>query len=358
MRVFRLWVGREDGERDDSGVGGRTFGAWWRPELASGVANMSPAERSILSTVAERVRPFVTTAPNRVRTMVALARRGYLESVAVGGHVGFTATPNGRRALAKSKKMAAYASERGADHHQPKPEKWAYAQSLRDAGWTLDAIGASLGCTRERVRQKTLGRGQSGSAHPVDPIKLTALLRDPTVTSLAIIVERTGHSTTTLRECYTALGLLPAALRLMRWRRIAPTRRRYAALILREYERLGRTPTTHELSAAMGMNPTASAPILGNVFGSVRRAMEYVGIEPRSPGGPGHLVARRRGPTCTKCGTPWHVTKSGFEYCKVCSYDAKRRYASSVATTSAARHPKTENSAADLPLSQHGDDNR
>lgn len=170
---------------------------------------------------------------------------------------------------------------------QSQIDRQAYAQSMRDAGYTLEEIGGVLGVTRERVRQITT-KALRGSN--TDSLAILAAIRDPSIITMGQLSVRVGHHHETVSTCIAALGLSVAVHRLLRWRRTFPTRQRYAAAIRHEYERLGRTPTCLEIAAKLNIAPTSGCASLHQVFGSQIRAMQYVGIEPRRAGSPGHIA--------------------------------------------------------------------
>ncbi len=281
---------------------------------------MTPAQLQALTLAASGVR-LVPRTRGAKKSLNSLANRGLLDLIA-GRYV---ANDRGRVAIQRSRRA------RGGSRYSrtPNPDRWAYAQSLRDAGWTLEEIGQSLGLTRERIRQKTTKRNAvSGSADRIDALRLVSILRGSPITTLNELATASGHGLVSVRECLTQLGMLRSATRLLRWRRTVPTRRRHAALIRAEYDRLGRTPTLHELATAMGVNPGAAAPILTDAFGSVRAAMRYVGIEPRGAGGPGHTRPKRKRTHCPRCGDKIHEAPCGARRCLRCrrAYQ-KARYA-------------------------------
>jgi len=168
----------------------------------------------------------------------------------------------------------------------PKPEKWALAQSLRDSGHTLEAVGKVLGVTRERVRQKTK-KPVGINAREVDPMRLIAALRQRDVWNIPDLAKAANMSDDRVRRCLAELGMSDAAHRLMHWRRTFPERNRVSTVIRDVAARLGRTPTISEISRALGVGPTAAAPKLVATFGSIRAAMLYCDLEPRSVGYPG-----------------------------------------------------------------------
>lgn len=225
----------------------------------------------------------------------------------------------------KQVRLAIAGSKRGTEETRRNPDRWVYAQSLRDAGHTLADIGKALGVSAERVRQMTKPSGENGG-RLVDPIAIMRALRDPTVTSVPQIEARCG--TTTAIECLTEMGLRDAALRLLRWRRTFPSRQRYRSAVEREVNRLGRVPTYSELDKALGISPGASAPLARSIFGDCAAMWRYVGLTPRERGSPGHVSVDSptrtgaRSDTCFK-GHTKQTTPSGRRRCPTC---AKERH--------------------------------
>jgi hypothetical protein len=208
------------------------------------------------------------------------------------------------------------------------PDRWEYAQSLRDAGHSLDDIAGALGVTRQRVQQKTRCPVRVAKTH-LDPILVVRALRDPSSDSIATLGANAGWDGGTVLGCLNELGMAGAAKRLMRWRRAAPTRRRHAALIRAEYDLRGRTPTLCELSQAMSPDatPALAAATFRSVFGSIQRAMEYAGVPHRSvhARGAAKFANPSRGPSivCRK-GHTRRQQPSGFWTCDTCRATRRR----------------------------------
>jgi len=226
-----------------------------------------------------------------------------------------------RRRYSVQQQRAIAASIRGTQETARNPDRWVYAQSLRDAGHTLDDIGKALGVTRERVRQKTQACGFAAS---VDPIMLVRLIRAQVgVTSYEGLAAAIGVGAGSVIECVDLLSMRGAVDRLFRWRRHAPTRRRYAAIVLNLAARLGRTPTYAELAEVLGIPKTHAAPKLASIFGSGPQLWRYVGLTPNRRGAPGH---RNRGPspTCRR-GHPRRVAPGGYWTCDECNRQRDER---------------------------------
>lgn len=223
---------------------------------------------------------------------------------------GYVVTDNGREVLRIAR------APNGSSGPQ-NTARWEYAQTLRDAGWSLEMIGDALGVTRERVRQKTTRVARSGKSEPVDPVKVVALVRRPDIDGIPALERASGIGAVSLQECLAALRLYPAVLRLFHWRRAAPGRRHLASIIRAEYERLGRTPTLRELARAMNVGPTAAGPRLAAAFGTIREAMQYAGVPHRARGGQTHC---RRGHVLADPSSYWIVRQGGYESrkCKQC----------------------------------------
>lgn len=151
--------------------------------------------------------------------------------------------------------------------------------ALREAGWTLEAIGVLKGLTRERVRQHLAKAGvarrrERSPRASLDVTRIVAALRAPGVERYAEAARRTGVHPIDVSRVVAALGLAQALQRLYRLRR----RARYVRAMRLLAESLGRTPRICDLNHPGSTTPSHTAYI--HHFGSVRAAQAAAGLEP------------------------------------------------------------------------------
>lgn len=142
-------------------------------------------------------------------------------------------------------------------------------------GRTLEEVGAMLGVSRERVRQRCerVGVNARFGRSSLDPIAVARELRKPTARSTGDIARAIGTTASAVTRTLRALDMYDAALRLFRWRRDRILLAKFAAFAAA----IGHTPSKGELDHAPGI-PCQNA--FQKRFGGLQNAARRAGLKP------------------------------------------------------------------------------
>jgi hypothetical protein len=146
-------------------------------------------------------------------------------------------------------------------------------------GRTLGEVGAMLGVSRERVRQRCerVGVNARFGRHSLDPIAIVRELRKPATLSTGDIARAVETNTGAVTKALRALDLYDAARRLFRWRRDRILLAKFAAFAAA----IGHTPSKGELDRTPGV-PCQSE--FQQRFGGLQNAARRAGLKPNVMG--------------------------------------------------------------------------